>query len=434
MTKTKIAIFTTLAGINLNLIAQTMDGSAESALLQATSKETLILRGETTSDNTKQSTVGITWQFRDISQETAHSEKKWSIYQSEDGNVFNLGGYYNNNSSVVPTSRIKINNYTSGSADSDGNITFYTYDFKGNTDPRQSLQVSGASGQVIIGKPNTEHKDDSTSVLIVNGSISATGSISSVHGFDLENVNSIDYGETIVRYDSNGRRLLSAKNPNSYINGGWYTYEDENKLEYYRKLTHGGHPTLIGSNLYVLNSDGTIQKSSADGTTKVIPASNNDNDISKDILKKARLFVEKAIWSEDYFISDKSMLADSDSDHENGSPTDHANGGGQPDYVFYEDYDLPTLEKLEQYVKTNHHLPNVPSVNDIKEKGYLSLISQTTGTLKNLEEQVLHNIAQEKKIALHEERIRSQEQRLEAQEKLINSLITRIEKLETNQK
>ncbi len=39
------------------------------------------------------------------------------------------------------------------------------------------------------------------------------------------------------------------------------------------------------------------------------------------------------------------------------------------DYVFAEDYALLSLDDLEAYIQTNHHLPNVPTAKEVKEKG-----------------------------------------------------------------
>ena len=42
---------------------------------------------------------------------------------------------------------------------------------------------------------------------------------------------------------------------------------------------------------------------------------------------------------------------------------------GWPDYVFKEDYLLLSLDETENYIKQNHHLPDIPSAKEIKEGG-----------------------------------------------------------------
>jgi hypothetical protein len=46
-----------------------------------------------------------------------------------------------------------------------------------------------------------------------------------------------------------------------------------------------------------------------------------------------------------------------------------ATSGSVPDYVFAEDYGLLTLDQLDEYIKTNSHLPNIPSAKEIETNG-----------------------------------------------------------------
>lgn len=41
-----------------------------------------------------------------------------------------------------------------------------------------------------------------------------------------------------------------------------------------------------------------------------------------------------------------------------------------PDHVFSEDYPLPPLKELRSYLETHHHLPGVPSEEEVIQKGY----------------------------------------------------------------
>ena len=42
-----------------------------------------------------------------------------------------------------------------------------------------------------------------------------------------------------------------------------------------------------------------------------------------------------------------------------------------PDYVFEDNYTLPSLEDLEKQVMEEKHLPNIPSANDVESaKGF----------------------------------------------------------------
>ena len=44
-------------------------------------------------------------------------------------------------------------------------------------------------------------------------------------------------------------------------------------------------------------------------------------------------------------------------------------GAVAPDYVFEEDYALPALSETEAYVKSNKHLPGIPSASEMEENG-----------------------------------------------------------------
>ncbi|MNK17316.1 hypothetical protein D3C87_355030 [compost metagenome] len=67
-----------------------------------------------------------------------------------------------------------------------------------------------------------------------------------------------------------------------------------------------------------------------------------------------------------------------------------------PDYVFEPDYELNSLAYIADYVKTNKHLPEIPSANEIKKDG-LDLAEMNLLLLKKVEELTLHAIENEKK-------------------------------------
>lgn len=68
-----------------------------------------------------------------------------------------------------------------------------------------------------------------------------------------------------------------------------------------------------------------------------------------------------------------------------------------PDYVFEEGYDLMTLAELEEYIKREKHLPNMPSSTEVAEKG--ADIGEITRVLvEKVEELTLYVLELEKKI------------------------------------
>ncbi|MEQ9404092.1 MAG: hypothetical protein RIM99_10925 [Cyclobacteriaceae bacterium] len=68
-----------------------------------------------------------------------------------------------------------------------------------------------------------------------------------------------------------------------------------------------------------------------------------------------------------------------------------------PDYVFDDNYELPSLEAIEKFVQSNGHLPEIPSAKEVEESG-IALGEMNALLLKKIEELTLHIIQQEKRI------------------------------------
>lgn len=77
-----------------------------------------------------------------------------------------------------------------------------------------------------------------------------------------------------------------------------------------------------------------------------------------------------------------------------------------PDYVFEQDHKLSSLEEIDEYIKANKHLPDVPSAEEVKKDGH-QLGEMDIILLKKLEEMTLYVIEQEKKIKKLEEQLDS---------------------------
>ncbi|MBT2564395.1 hypothetical protein J7E50_06845 [Pedobacter sp. ISL-68] len=89
---------------------------------------------------------------------------------------------------------------------------------------------------------------------------------------------------------------------------------------------------------------------------------------------------------------------------------------GWPDYVFAKDYKTGTLKELEAYIKTNQHLPEIPSAEVIEKEG-LALGEMNKKLLKNLEELTLHVIDQNKQLMEQNKKIDGQNLRIAELEK-----------------
>lgn len=106
------------------------------------------------------------------------------------------------------------------------------------------------------------------------------------------------------------------------------------------------------------------------------PNSTQASAIKAELKNKYRLFVYGGVLSEDLAIAPKASWAD---------------------FVFEKDYNLRPLTEVEQFVKVNKHLPDVPSAKEVAEDGY-SQHDVNKALLQKVEELTLYVIEQQKKI------------------------------------
>ena len=70
---------------------------------------------------------------------------------------------------------------------------------------------------------------------------------------------------------------------------------------------------------------------------------------------------------------------------------------GWPDYVFEEEYHLPTLQEVETHIEEKGHLQNIPSAKKVEENG-IKLGEMNSKLLQKIEELMLYTIQQQKEI------------------------------------
>ncbi len=91
------------------------------------------------------------------------------------------------------------------------------------------------------------------------------------------------------------------------------------------------------------------------------------------------------------------------------------------DYVFAKDYKLMPLAKVEQYIKANQHLPNVPSAAEMVKEGN-DLGKTTAKLLEKIEELTLYMIEMEKKQAETNKQNEWQQKEIELLKKQLKKL------------
>lgn len=67
-----------------------------------------------------------------------------------------------------------------------------------------------------------------------------------------------------------------------------------------------------------------------------------------------------------------------------------------PDYVFEKNYKLLSLDSVEKFIKTNNHLPDMPSTEEMKKKDGTDLGEMNTKLLQKVEELTLYVIGLKK--------------------------------------
>jgi hypothetical protein len=75
-----------------------------------------------------------------------------------------------------------------------------------------------------------------------------------------------------------------------------------------------------------------------------------------------------------------------------------------PDYVFAKDYQLPDLRETELHIKTNGHLPGIPSAEEVKNNG-IDLGDMNARLLQKIEELTLHVIELNKTVVKQQSQI-----------------------------
>ena len=70
-----------------------------------------------------------------------------------------------------------------------------------------------------------------------------------------------------------------------------------------------------------------------------------------------------------------------------------------PDYVFEKEYKLKTLQEVENFIKQNGHLPNIPSAKEVEKSNGISLGEMSEKQLLKIEELTLYIIEMNKKMS-----------------------------------
>lgn len=94
------------------------------------------------------------------------------------------------------------------------------------------------------------------------------------------------------------------------------------------------------------------------------------------------------------------------------------------DYVFKKEYQLRSLEDVEKHITEKGHLPNIPTAQEVLEKG-INVAEMNSKLLEKIEELTLYSIEQNKKLQQQSEKIEV----LEKQSKELEELKQQVQQL-----
>jgi hypothetical protein len=93
---------------------------------------------------------------------------------------------------------------------------------------------------------------------------------------------------------------------------------------------------------------------------------------------------------------------------------------GWADYVFAEDYTLKPLEELSSFIKTNKHLPNIPTAKEVEING-IELGEMNAKLLEKVEELSLYIIQQIKEITTQKQQPEEQNKSIDWSQRVSSS-------------
>jgi hypothetical protein len=99
-----------------------------------------------------------------------------------------------------------------------------------------------------------------------------------------------------------------------------------------------------------------------------------------------------------------------------------SSGGTWADYVFAEDYKLPTLDEVEKHIREKGHLMNVPSADEVCENG-IALGEMAKIQQEKIEELILYVIEQNKINEKQTEELNAQQKEIEELKALATKML-----------
>jgi hypothetical protein len=349
--------------------------------------------------------------------------RKLRLYQNDDGSPkLILGASHSSSTGGTTFGRIRINAAATGAMLFEiGNGAYNVT----NGDPstyKQVMQVTSAGHVVVIDKLGIAGSVAPLEPLDVNGNVRT--SVGSGGTFTAFGTNTTHNNRIILGADSSGAYINSM-----YSSGGKTAISFRNSNVTAMHITDGGSVGIGTSapteRLQVQDGDIYINNGTNASILK-LGGTNFQWQVKRDYADDAKFKIRYAQGSLDAFVIDRTgkvgigttspaeKLDVNGNAYFNGNIATNGNVTtkkmivtqlGWSDYVFASDYKLRSLSSVEQFISKNKHLPDVPSAKQVESKG-IDVGDTQAILLRKIEELTLYMIAQDKKIAQLEQKMK----------------------------
>ncbi|AXT53705.1 hypothetical protein D1818_23820 [Aquimarina sp. BL5] len=337
-----------------------------------------------------------------------------------------------------------------------GGQTLLNFQGRHNSTSWSDILTLTSNGNVGIGTTSPTKKLD------VNGSIAGQSFINVQKGGSyVISLNGNEHGYITGRNSSFENKFQIASNGNTYFNGGNVGIGTTNpdaklQVEGQAKVGKWGVLTLDWTN--ETNWGGSSNKWAG----YIGFNSSRNNEDPKDYYKGTNKYTSKGVFEGSNYgfrwLYRNHINYDSDTQHQLSEYMRLTNDGnlgigttnpdaklavngnihtkevkvdliGWADYVFKEDYNLPTLQQVEDHINQNGHLINIPSAAEVAENG-IQLGEMNAKLLEKIEELTLYAISQEKQLKYFKSETKSSKEVIENLKLKNINLEDRLSKLE----
>ncbi|MDO6812710.1 hypothetical protein [Tenacibaculum soleae] len=304
---------------------------------------------------------------------------------------------------------------------------------------RQSIfKVKGDSGYVGFGTSNPNSKLEvkgskgSYHQMIVGGGVAAAIQLESKDNITQRPVISANDGDFSIQMWKNRNTWMSTPfTIESSGNVGFGTSNPNSKLEV--KGSKGSyHQMIVGGGVAA-----AIQLESKDNITQRPVISANDGEFSIQMWRNRNTWISTPFRINS---SGKVGIGTSTTGSHRlavegsiGAREIKVEATGWSDFVFEENYQLPTLKEVESHINEKGHLKDIPSAEKVKKDGFF-LGEMDAKLLQKIEELTLYTIDQEKKLEAQDLKINKQDaeiRELKALNKMFIDLQDRLKRLES---